>query len=615
MIIREFVNNLIRKYKIQDDEFPLMLSQFMVDTHWLGEPPVEGELADDFEKKHRLQLGEFAMNYRLSPGEKATVLMSKAMKEIPVTIERFEEYADNEKLDDAIRYQIVDFMRYELPGELHLSDDAEIGNLLEKAFDTLKRVYGDALTDFINWYGKNYQTAYKRVYVLSSRTTQNTDAYAPDEYMRLMYYLYNEEYIAENDMYASAARSKNYTDCWLYLAIHFVCALRNTDLIRFPHPRLPYEPEEVLDLIENGKFPAESAKAVLRSILTHQAYMPHPPHKTEDHSGIADIKFHVPTSTEEHIGILFALAEAHYRLCGSRDDALIRPITSYEQITRYMGEEIGDLFLESDFRTRSANKSYMQLVYLLTDDVTGHEDEFHVKGYMMAAIARSHKGSYGQFAETTIRYLKDAKMSGYSAEFVAKELLERGVLSFAASTLLKMIIGEDYNHMTVETQTSAIKVLNMSGLDIERSVGLAQAADKRSIELAKELYSSTSKEEVVKILHRIGNGTAVSKIDESMCLITAIGKLCPYSDRSNCIGCEYEIATRSTLFLLVSEYSRLLDLYKSATNEHEKGKYKALAGEAVLPAVDTMLQFIRQECGEEEFREVESIIREMTNGK
>ena len=171
---------------------------------------------------------------------------------------------------------------------------------------------------------------------------------------------------------------------------------------------------------------------------------------------------------------MFAIAEAHFQLSGEGSEKpLIRMINRYEQINRYMGEEIGNLFLESDFRSKAANKSYMQMIYILTDDILGVNDEFRVKGYMLAALARSHKGSYGDFAKTTSIYLKDAKMSGYTPEFVAKELFERGVLSVIPSMLLKMVAGEEYQKLSVESQTEMIKELNMSPMEIENTVAVS----------------------------------------------------------------------------------------------------------------------------------------------
>jgi hypothetical protein len=44
------------------------------------------------------------------------------------------------------------------------------------------------------------------------------------------------------------------------------------------------------------------------------------------------------------------------------------------------------------------------------------------KGYMLAALARSHKSGFGTLPETTDIYLKDAKFSGYRPEFIAREM-------------------------------------------------------------------------------------------------------------------------------------------------------------------------------------------------
>ncbi len=93
-----------------------------------------------------------------------------------------------------------------------------------------------------------------------------------------------------------------------------------------------------------------------------------------------------------------------------------------------MGEEIGGLFLNNDFRSRSATKSFLQDIYMVADEnIPADDSGYHVKGYYLAAYVRSHKGSYGHIAATTFEYLKDAKFNKLTPEFVAFELLERGV--------------------------------------------------------------------------------------------------------------------------------------------------------------------------------------------
>ena len=336
------------------------------------------------------------------------------------------------------------------------------------------------------------------------------------------------------------------------------------------------------------------------------------PHKTLGTQGISDIQFHVPESVEVHMGKLFAIAEAHFQLSGhdSITEPLIRVITSYGQITRYMGEEIGELFLESDFRTRKANKSYLQMIYLLTDEIIDNNDDFNVKGYILAALARSHKGSYGEFASQTATYLKDAKMNGYSPEFVARELFERGVLSFVPSMLLKVITDGEYNKLSPQNQTKLICELNLTPLEIDNVMGLSQNAYSQATKITNEIIKSNTPIDIVKILHRIGNGNAVSKTDGCLCLITAMKKMCPYNDKATCIGCEYEVSTKTTLGVLVNEYKRLLDEYDKANSEIIKERNKTMVKNIILPKLNEILICVEQNFGSEIKNSLETIIKE-----
>ncbi|WP_270474558.1 hypothetical protein, partial [Holdemanella porci] len=76
-------------------------------------------------------------------------------------------------------------------------------------------------------------------------------------------------------------------DTWLFISLHFLCALRTTDLLRFPHPKLAYSPEEVLEKVKKGKFTDEDAKRTLLSINVYLNAVQLTPNKTKDYSGIS----------------------------------------------------------------------------------------------------------------------------------------------------------------------------------------------------------------------------------------------------------------------------------------------------------------------------------------
>ena len=155
--------------------------------------------------------------------------------------------------------------------------------------------------------------------------------------------------------------------------------------------------------------------------------MPFTPKKTERFQNVDFIKFIIPESAEVHFGKLFAICETHYQLSDSKEPNLVRPIADYERINRYMGSEIGALFLEANFSSRAANKAYLQSLELFADDILNEHEVSNTKGYMIAALARSHRGSYGSFASTTATYLKDTNFSGYCPEYIGRGLLDSGV--------------------------------------------------------------------------------------------------------------------------------------------------------------------------------------------
>ena len=617
-----YIEDIKKEYGITDLGFTVKISKFLVSNKWFGCTPVI-----DQEKKHLLLDDESMKNigkriavycgmYEADDNQKTQYLIGCIEEYMPKTAKMLSRYIKDVRLGSEAAYHLADFILNFLPGELDESTDPEIAELMDDGFDELPKVYGDILADFLNWTHEKTKTVYRNVYYMNnySDRSNETDAYDPHSYLSILYHLYNDSYIEENDMYTRAAGSKNYVDTWLFLALHFLCALRNTDLIRIPHPRLTKDAKTVLNEIANDNFPEEDARATVYSVVWHLEALALTPHKTQGTSGVGSIKIHIPESVEVHIGILFATAEAHFILSGkSSEEPLIRIITSYEQISRYMGDEIGDLFLDANFRSRAANKAYMQMIYLLTDDILGVNDEFSVKGYMLAALARSHKGSYGEFAKTTSIYLKDAKMSGYTPEFVARELFERGVLSLVPSMLLKTVAGEQYTKLSVEKQTEMIQNLGLTPIEVENSVSIMQQNIKQSTEMVQRLYQNHSREDVLKILHRIGNGEAVSKSDRCMCLMTAQGMVCPYVGSQNCIGCEYEISTKTTMLLMVHEVSRLQKLYKASQHEIERQRYKAMVTDIIAPCIDEMLHTVEENYGEKALKAFEKTIAEVTN--
>ena len=591
------------------------VSGFLLDNEWFG---VSINLDDyTISEKDAEVLKNHIKDYLTTPpGIKS--MEGIFSKKFPSTSELFVQFAEEEKLSETNRFYLLDFLAYYLTKDLFLYSDAEVETLVEVATEVLTKSQGNILIQFIKWLLNKGVTRYRVSFEMTKRYTIKSanGAYELDEYLELMYYLFNENYIIKNDMLCKAANSKNYADTWLYLGLHFICALRSTDLERLGHPKLTREPLEVLEAVVDGTWSSSEARRTLLSITTRLTYLNLTPNKTKNASNVAQLKFHVPESCQVLIGTLLAICEAHFQLQipYNAENPLIRQIKTYEKITSYMGEEIGNLFLERNFSSRSANKSYLQSVAMLADDVLEEKSELNIKGYFLAALARSHKGDFNEFAQTTTTYLKDAQLGQLKPEMVAKELFERGVLSMIPSMLLTIVTRGKYKKLSPSQQTQMIKSLDLTPIEIEKTLELSIRADSRSQQALKTLVeNNVDPEQLLTICHRIGNGEAFSKQGESMCLLSALGKLCPYDDRQHCVGCQYELQTKSTLLLLIGEFNRLNKQYQKLKNELERGKVRAILEKQIKPCLTEMLQALSEQYGEAVLSDYEDIIKELVS--
>lgn len=591
------------------------VSGFLLDNEWFG---VSINLDDyTISEKDAEVLKNHIKDYLTTPpGIKS--MEGIFSKKFPSTSELFVQFAEEEKLSETNRFYLLDFLAYYLTKDLFLYSDAEVETLVEVATEVLTKSQGNILIQFIKWLLNKGVTRYRVSFEMTKRYTIESanGAYELDEYLGLMYYLFNENYIIKNDMLCKAANSKNYADTWLYLGLHFICALRSTDLERLGHPKLTREPLEVLEAVVDGTWSSSEARRTLLSITTRLTYLNLTPNKTKNASNVAQLKFHVPESCQVLIGTLLAICEAHFQLQipYNAENPLIRQIKTYEKITSYMGEEIGNLFLERNFSSRSANKSYLQSVAMLADDVLEEKSELNIKGYFLAALARSHKGDFNEFAQTTTTYLKDAQLGQLKPEMVAKELFERGVLSMIPSMLLTIVTRGKYKKLSPSQQTQMIKSLDLTPIEIEKTLELSIRADSRSQQALKTLVeNNVDPEQLLTICHRIGNGEAFSKQGESMCLLSALGKLCSYDDRQHCVGCQYELQTKSTLLLLIGEFNRLNKQYQKLKNELERGKVRAILEQQIKPCLTEMLEALSEQYGEAVLSDYEDIIKELVS--
>jgi len=229
------------------------------------------------------------------------------------------------------------------------------------------------------------------------------------------------------------------------------------------------------------------------------------------------------------------------------------------------------------------------------DNIAGNDNKpGKPKGYMLAALARSHKGGIGTLAKATDIYLKDARFSGYNPEFIVREMFERGVFSFIPAILLEMYAGKEYITLPIRFQTKLIGEVGLAAHQIEWMTAAADRVLEKSRQAINAVLQNPDNihESIFFMLQNIASGNAPGRQEECLCLRTAAGLACSFIDRDTCIGCGYEIYTKAAIHTLMKEYSRLCQLKKNAL-QTDVWRYEKLLEQAILPAVSEMINAVK----------------------
>lgn len=600
--LREFIED-----QIAGSEYnPSDIIRFLEDNDWFGERPVSINGKVELNPK---QIGIYipAIHNFMHPNKTVYEMFDDSFPETAKGFRQFIEGRPKKKwLDEEDTFYIIDFLLHTLDDELCLYSNIGVSKLLERAQIEMNKSHGIILTDFLAWLRANKKTDYTKDFIMTVRCEmkEQKEAYEEMVFSEILYHFVNAEYIEDNDMYRQATEKRKYIDAWLYMTLHLICSIRYTDFQRLGHPELPYAPEIVLEKIADDTFTDNEARTILLYVVKRLKYLELTPKKTSRYQFIETIKFDPPAGMEPHLGRLFAIAEAHAQLEGD-NGPLVRKCSTYIDIKRAMGDEIASLFLHRDFGSRSATKAYLQGRFDLVRSILG-TDENNLSARLISH-ARSHKGSYGDYAKVSLIYLQDAKFNGFSAEYIAFELLERGVLSFIPAMLLDMVSKGEYGKKSVKDQTSIIKALDMSAGEVEMIVRTVEDMKEQAKATVHEIISTGT--DIKTALKRIAAGVAFSKQPECMCLLSAVSLTCPFKNRKGCIGCKYEISTKGTLFLLVSEYNRIKDLLDTTENPREKAKYEHLIVNKILPTLQEILICLQQ-YDAEIIKDYEELIKE-----
>lgn len=516
--------------------------------------------------KDRLEL--WLRAYQRTPGERFEILMERYSNDYPDICKRFSEFAvEHDITDTPSGWKILDFILFH--SDKDRIDQRSIEDMLAATSQSLPIVSTRLLMKFFSEYVQDG----KYGYVVHKRRTKMpvNSSYTFTEYSTMAYLVFNEESWHDNDLVKKALGSKKSADLWLYISVHFLGALRSTDITRLPVPELVYDRAVTEELLCSDRYPESAAIQVAEDFQMRIKLMPYKPNKTGSYKGVADIKLYIPESLKMAMGIILSVKMLHYQ----EGEALVSPVQDIVTAKRFFGADFANALGNRRFATRRANKAYLQGIELTAGNEPGKP-----KGYMLAALARSHKGGIGTLPEITDVYLKDAAFSGYSPEFILKEMFERGILGFIPALLLEKYSGEAYKKLSVRQQTELIKMVGLEAYQLEDISFMVKGAMDR----AKDIVMEMADEEIPVVLQNLASGYAPGKQDEVLCVRTAAGYGCCDSSRSSCIGCGYEVYTKAAFYLLVKEFVRI-SKQRDISSGNERVRYRWILEKGILPYI------------------------------
>ena len=568
------------------------LCEFMDANGWFGsapamrdkEPYISRDNADSIRNLLELWLSAFKQ-----PNDaKLDALLSYFEPTYPETCCLYRAFSsDNEIRGKAHTWKLLDWIFANIEKEIADCGEDEIEALV-KLLDAdtslaSARVFADFVR-FVKLSEWDYQFGSR------GKPAAENGAYPLKDFAIMAYCVFNDEMWKKQGLVEKAIASPQNADLWLFTAMQFVCALRGTDLARLPAPQLPYEPELVLLDIPNGAFPENLSAALTDELVFRLVMKSLKPSKTRAHKDVPEIKLFIPESLRVPLGKIIAIALAH------RPDVVpggqfIFPSDYRHLHKQFFGIEFTSAMGRNHLSIRRCNKSYLQGI-----DVAAslREEPGKPKGYILAALARSHKGGIGTLPEATEIYLKDASFTGYSPEFIAHEMFERGVFSFIPCALLEIYTGEGFKLLPIRSQTLLIGEVGLRPGQIEELLTVAESGLRKARDTVAAIIgcSGMGVQGVGSTLQNIASGNAPARIGECLCLMTAVGRPCPYPERAGCIGCGCEILTKSALHLLAREFGRLKRLREN-TPKSEAWRYSEILKGVIVPAIDEIILCVK----------------------
>ena len=532
----------------------------------------------------------FFEDFGLSEHEKADRILAgkKTGRFVRENIQRYISSIKDE--ENIYTPSLTEFLQIvcEMP-DIRTATDEDLFGAIESAGTRKAR---ELLVNFFNYTAAHEDVAY-HVVELKKAEESSVAAYPYADFIRLAKVLFNEAYDTDHGLTAKAVETAIYAETWLFLACHYVCGWRASDICqRWVYPNLkddanPFgiNTETLKKDILSGSIPDSTYDSIALYVIRRIEMAFNVPGKT----GRGKLRSAIMPALRPFFGKLELIAEYHHLASGDgyMKTCRISRYKNWVTCREFFGDGIFSITGMHALSSRRLNKSYLQGM----EQAARADGNTTLVSHVIASYARSHAN-----VDTTVAYLKDHGLTGESAEVVLCMMMQRGVFGVSLYHALLAAFPDAFGKLTVKEQSRLMAQVPLSAYELESAGSVFAASEEMAAELA---CGKTGLPQVVlRAMLAIGQGQGKAKDEGVYCKRKALGLCCDHPLYESCLAnlCPHYVFTSEGVPALV----RVIRDYAEKARHTGDKKYEAALRKCIIPAFqDVLNDVIREMSGAE----------------
>lgn len=496
---------------------------------------------------------------------------------------------------------LTDFARivFELPDIIYVTDE-DILNGMESAATRKTR---ELLTGFFAYAASRKSVSYHSV-GLKKAESNPPAAYPYADFVKLAKILFNDTYDREHRLTARALENSSYAEAWMFLACHYVCGWRSTDICsRWVYPNLKEDSNPfgintgtLKEDILTGRIPDTVYESVTLYVIRRIEMSYNVPGKT----GKGKLRSAIVPELRVFFGRLILIAEHHHLRSGEGYTKAYRAASYRNWVTcrEFFGEDFYAVTGKRAISSRRLNKSYLQGM----EQAARADGNTTLVSHVIASYARSHTN-----VDTTVAYLKDHGLTGESAGVVLYLMMQRGVFGVSLYHALLAAFPDAFGKLTAKEQSRLMAQVPLSAYELESAGSVFAASEEMAAELAcgkTELPTV-----VLRAMLAIGQGQGKAKDEGVHCMRKALGLCCDHPLYESCLAnlCPHYILSSEGIPAL----ARVIRDYVEKAQRTVDKKYEAALRKYIIPAFQDVLNDVIREMSSSEQVSTRKLLKEV----